>query len=412
MGPTSRMRITVIAQYFPPDIGGGSRRASNAVEGLRRRGHQIEVITGVPHYPDGIIPRKYSRRAFTIERYKGMRIIRVWLPSIPHKGLLRRVGIYCLFAISALLALPFARKPDVIWAANSNVFSSFPALILSFLKRAPIVRNVDDLWPEAAMEEEYFTEGLFARLGKFLAKAAYTLCKALTPISQTYKTEIKQRYKIPAAKIHVIEVGVDSNRFQPQEKRIPDDGKPLPITVMYSGILGTGYNFDLILKAAKVLASNSDIQFIIRGMGEREQIIRTRITIEGLSNVILSSDFLPLEQLVRILNSADILILPMMPLKAHEAGIPTKLFEYMACGKPIICCSKGEAARLVARARCGIIASPDNTEDVVKAILKLSLDKELREHLGRNGRSYITKHLSIEQIGRKMEAVFKAVAGF
>ena len=103
----------------------------------------------------------------------------------------------------------------------------------------------------------------------------------------------------------------------------------------------------------------------------------------GLVNLSLATKFVSLEELVRQLNSADLLFLPMMPFASHEAGIPAKLFEYMACGKPIICSSNGEPANLVRRTGCGIVVSTKNVNEAVQAILKLKANKSLQSLMGR-----------------------------
>jgi glycosyltransferase involved in cell wall biosynthesis len=402
------LHILVIAQYFPPDGGGGSRRVSNALLGLQRRGHKIEVITAFPHYPHGIVPKKYQRKAFAVETWNNIRIFRVWIPSIPHEGTARRSILYVSFAFSALMVLPFVKQPDIIWAANSNIFSSFPALICSLFKKTPVVRNVDDLWPETAIEEGYLSSGIMTRIGQFIAKAAYKLCRALTPISSGYRREIIRQYSVPAEKIHVVEAGVDTDVFHPAESAglIENKRNGGDLTVMYSGILGTGYNLDLLLNIAKLISSNNNIKISIRGFGEREQEILNKIKKRGLDNVKLSNGFLPQMKLVELLNSADILILPMMPSEAHEAGIPTKLLEYMACGKPIVCCSDGEAADFVKQANCGVVVSPRDPKYAAKAILTLRDDESLRAELGWNGYTYVMKHLSLIQIAKKLERVF------
>lgn len=401
------MRILVISQYFPPDGGGGSKRVTNAISGLSQLGHQIEVITGFPHYPHGIIPKYYRRKMLVHETWKGISVIRVWMPSLAHIGLFRRLIMYVSFAISALFALPFTNSFDIIWAANANIFSSLPAVVFSFFKRTPIVRNVDDLWPETAIEEGYLREGLLARLGRLTAKLAYKACKAITPISYGYKRELITKYGIPSGKIHVVEVGVDTNRFCPLKKDIVNFSNNQQLTVMYSGILGTGYHFDYLLDVAKLMKNEKGIQFVIRGFGERKKEIQRKQS--HLGNVHICEEFLEFHELIQVLNSADILFLPMKPLPAHEAGLPTKLLEYMALGKPIICSSEGDAADLVQKAGCGFVVSPHSPPDAVKAILALKKDRHLRKLLGRKGRLYVERYLSVEKISRKLERVFSMI---
>jgi len=385
---------------------------SNAVNGLLRRKHQIEVVTAFPHYPHGVIPRKYRGRAFVRQTWRGMRVFRVWMPAIPHVGFVRRLLVYLTFAASSLIGLPFVGKADVIWAANPNVFSSLPAMIYGLAKRLPVVRNVDDLWPEAAIEEGVARGHLSTLLGGLLASFSYRMCKAITPISHAYCRDIVAKYGIPAEKIHIVEVGVNTNVFRPTEPAASNmsHSRGRSFSVMYSGILGTGYDFETILKAAELLSADDSVQFVIRGAGELAEDIGRKIAKRRLQNVTLSTAYLQQDDLVDLLNSADTLILPMMAMKAHEAGIPTKLLEYMACGKPVICCSDGEPADLVKLARCGIVVPPGNPREVVKGVLTLKKRRQLRCELGRNGRTFVLKHLSIEQIGEKLERAFQSAA--
>ena len=403
------MRVLVISQYFPPDGGGGSKRVINAIAGLQKFGHDVEVITAVPHYPRGNIPKKYRAKTLVREIWKNIQILRVRVPALPHIGFLRRLIMYVSFAFSALLAIPFTGSTDIIWAANSNVFSSLPAVIFGFFKKAPVIRNVDDLWPETAIEEGYLNEGWKARVGRFLAKMAYKKCNAITPISNGYKRELIERYRISSDKIHVVEVGVDMNRFYPLASEYRKFSKTQPLTVMYSGILGTGYNFEYLIKVAELLKNDDTIQFVIRGFGEREKEIQRKRRKHNLPNVQISTSFIGFDKLIQVLNSADIFFLPMMPLPAHEAGLPTKLLEYMACGKPIVCSSEGDAAELVRKAGCGIAVPHGDPHDAVKAILTLKSDESLRHMMGKKGRQYVEKHLSIEEVSRKLERLFLAV---
>lgn len=403
------MRILVISQYFPPDGGGGSKRVSNALQILQKQGHQIEVITAFPHYPHGNVPRSYRKRAFISTTWNDLRVFRVWVPAIPHQGFIRRIIQYVSFAISALIVALHVKHMDIIWAANSNIFSSFPAIIYGILKKAPVVRNVDDLWPETAIEEGYLKEGRLTKIGRFLAKCAYRFCDAITPISNGYKKEIVRKYRVGPEKIHVVEVGVDTDTFRPINLSTVHSNQNSRFEIMYSGILGTGYDFDYMLSAAKILKNENSIVFTIRGFGELKEEIQRKIDSAALQNVFLSTDFMTLKELVIKLNAADILFLPMKPMKAHEAGLPTKLIEYMAIGKPIICSSKGEVANLVMNANCGIAVSPSNPREAVRAILKLKEDDLLREELGKKGRLFVESNLSLNQIGQKLEEVFNFV---
>ena len=255
--------------------------------------------------------------------------------------------------------------------------------------------------------------GFSIKIGRLLAKLSYKMCSALTPISQTIRNEIIRQYQIRPDKIQVVEVGVDTELFRPipSENVSANSDSAKPFLIIYSGNLGAGYNFDYLLKVADILSNYETIKFVIRGFGEKEKELRRIVNEMGLQNVLISSEFLPLFSLVKLLNSADILFLPMMPMKAHSAGIPTKLFEYMAIGKTVLSCSEGDVAKLIELSRCGISVSPRQPGEAAKIILKLQRNPKLLEKMGEQGRTYVSKHLSIRNIGIKLEKIFYSTLG-
>ncbi len=396
------MRILVIGQYYPPDIGGSHRRTYNAVKGLEQIGHELEIITAFPHYPLGKIPAEYNRKILSIEHEGRHRLIRVWIPPIAHHGFARRLFMYILFSFTALLALPITKRPDVIWAASPSIFSSLPAMIFSIFKRAPVVRNVDDLWPETAVQLGFLTRRK-QWIGEFIAKLAYTLGSTFTPISSAYIPTLVTKYGVKLERIFVAEVGVDTSAFRMKLKK---GSSKKNFEIVYSGLLGVAYDFNAILEAAKNLQEDGHYHFLIRGVGEMESSIRSKLNDFNLSNVTISVEFLKQDSLVELLSYADALILPMKDQKSSDAGLPTKLLEYMACGRPIICISAGESARIVEDANCGVVVPPGDSSRLATAIRELR-DNSNREELGKNGRKYAEEHFSLEKIATKLEAAFR-----
>jgi colanic acid biosynthesis glycosyl transferase WcaI len=142
------MRTLIIAQYFPPDMGGGATRAYNVARGLSRAGCDVTVVTAFPHYPSGKIPKKYRFKLLAIENENNIKIVRTFVPPIASKGFANRMLLFLAFAFSSLFALFSVGKIDVVWAANPNIISVFPSLIYKLANQCPLVQNVDDLWPE------------------------------------------------------------------------------------------------------------------------------------------------------------------------------------------------------------------------------------------------------------------------
>ena len=398
----NRLKVLVLAQYFPPDMGGGSTRASNVVKGLLHKGCEVKVVAAFPHYPHGNVPKKYKGKPIIPERFCGAKVLRVWIPSLPHSSIVNRIILHACFVVSALFALPFVGRVDVIWAANPNLFSIFPAIIYGFVKRRPIVRNVDDLWPEVFYELGIVRSKLMRRILDFLAWISYAVPAAITPISSGYKRRIVEKYGIYAGKIHVIEVGVERVKPISSSGRYKKDR----FLVMYSGVLGLGYDFDIILDAATILKKKEDIVLIIRGVGELAPKLKRRIKELNLNNVVLDTKFLPKDELSSLLASADVFLLPVASASYVDEGLPTKVFEYQIYRKPIICVSGGEPARYVEKTKSGIVVKPNDAYGLADAIIRLYKDRQLASELGWRGWRYVSENLTVEKIGERMYEVF------
>lgn len=399
------MNVLIIAQYFPPDIGGSSTRAFNVAKGLKKQGYTIKVVTAFPHYPHGKISPHYKGRALIFELRDDIEITRVWIPSLPHNSLINRIILHICFIFTSLLALPFEGSVDVIFAANPNLFSFFPALIYGFVKRKPIIRNVDDLWPEVFYDMNLVKSNILKKLLDFMAWLSYTLPLAITPISSSYKQRIIKKYKVKNEKIKVIEVGVDTLFFS----KTIFSKKKKNFIVMYSGILGPAYDFKNVLTAAKLLSNYKEIKFYIRGIGEYEHYIRKIIDEFSLKNVYLDTNIVPKLKLIEILNLADVFLLPMKEIEAAEEGLPTKIFEYQALGKAIICCSRGEPAKYLNFTQSGLVVQPGDPKALASTILGVFKDNKLRKTLGMNGKNYVSKNFTVEKIGERFNYLFSSI---
>ena len=145
---------------------------------------------------------------------------------------------------------------------------------------------------------------------------------------------------------------------------------------------------------------------MIRGTGDRVAQVKAKIKDLGLKNVFLDTKQVKKSELCKVLNFADVFLLPHRSLEAAERGLPTKLFEYQACGKPIICSSRGEPAQYVQSTRSGIVVPPEDPEALSEVVLELYRDKEKRQRLGSNGWKYVSENLTYERIGERMYQVF------
>jgi colanic acid biosynthesis glycosyl transferase WcaI len=394
------MDILMICQYFPPDWNGASARAYNAARGLVFQGCNVTVITAFPHYPDGNIPSKYKKRITYLEEIDGIKLVRTWVPSLAHLPIAKRILLHISFMISSLFGFLYIRKLDMIFAMNPSLFSFFPALVYKILFRKNIIRNVDDLWPEAFYDLGIVKSKLFKMILDLAASISYRIPIAIIPVSHGYIQTLVTKYSISQEKIVVIEHGVDTTKFH-RLKTNSSNPKCNQKTIMYSGNLNLGYDFETVFRAAKLLELQP-VHFIIRGIGVLSDKVSQMVKEYDVKNVDVRTDLLSQEQLVSILNSADIFILPMnLDARVMDQGLPTKLLEYQALGKPIVCISDGEAGKYIQKTQSGLVTVTRQPEELAHLIMNLVNDENLAKTLGNNGFNNINNNLTLEMVGKR-----------
>ena len=401
------MNVLIFAQYFPPDLGGSATRAYNVAKGLVLNGCNVTVVSAFPHYPHGDIPKEYRWKPFKVEWMGKIKVIRTLILPLESRGFVKRMLLFLTFIISSLFALPLVGEVDAIWVANPDVVAIIPGLVYGKIKRKPVVSNVDDLAIEDLYDLGLVKRGsLLSSLIEVVARFCYNNVKALTPISPAYVDVLSKRYGVEKSRIHVVYGGVDLNMFKPKESShrfLDRDG----FTVLYSGAFSVAYDFDQVLMAAKILESkNGDIRFVLQGKGELADYIKRKIVELKLGNVLLIDKLLSREEVSELLNEADVLIQPLGDYGKPHMGISTKLYEYQAVGKPIICCSSGMPGVYISKTKCGIVVKPGDHESLAEAVLYLKDNPKIVEQMGKNGRCYVEKYVAIERIGQIMLEVF------
>jgi len=403
------MKVLILAQYFPPDMGGGATRAYNVAKGLVLNGCDVVVVAAFPHYPTGNIPAKYRWKPLVVEHMDGFKVFRTFIFPLASEGIFKRMLLFASFVVSSLFALPFVGRIDVVWASNPNIIGVFPSLVYAVVKRCPLVQNVDDLWPEVLYDLGMNRRFLFARLGEFLARIAYNVSSAITPISPGYVKVICGKYGVDRGKVHVVRAGVDLNKFKINDN-LPSSGKE-NFRVIYSGAFSMAYDFNQVLLAAKKLERVIGIEFILQGGGELASYLKARVKELKLKNTKIIERIVSRGEVAKLLSEADALILPLRDFGTPYLGISSKLYEYQAAGKPIICCAEGQPAEYVAETRSGVVVKPGDYEALAKAILYLRDNPDVAKGFGFVGRRYVRDNVSVERIGFGMNLVFERVKG-
>jgi len=396
--------VVVIAELFPPDMGGGSTRASNVVKGLVKQGCYVTVVTAVPHYPYGKANVGYSFCPLSVEREQGWRIVRVSVPPLPSKGMFNRLILFAAFSLISILGYPYSSGAQAVWAANPNIISFFSASVYGFLRGCPVVQNVDDLWPEAPAQLGMMSSSLSVRIAGCIAGFVYRTADALTPISPEYASVITCSYSVDPKKIHIIPGGVDTDVFK--QGNAEKDGF---FKVLYIGSFSTAYDFDCVLKAAELMQEQDDVCFVLHGAGEMLNSIRSSIAEMGLTNVEVIEKVVSREEVAETLQSADVLLVPLGDSPSVQMGISSKIYEYQASGKPIICCSNGMPGQYLSKTGSGMVINPGDYEGLAKSILYLKKNPKYAYELGKSGIQYVNNNLTVEIIGSKFKNVLESI---
>jgi glycosyltransferase involved in cell wall biosynthesis len=362
------------------------------------------VVAAFPHYPHGKIPAEYRWKPLKVEWMGKIKVMRTFMPPIRSEGFFKRLLLIGAFAVSSLFALPFVGKVDAVWAS-----SWVPGLVYGRVKRVPVALNEDDLTLEDLVDLKLIDEdSLVLRIAEWVYRLFLSKGDVVTPISPGYVETLAKKYWVRENRIHVVRGGVDLSVFKPcVSKKL---GKKF--VVLYSGAFSVAYDFEQIFKAAKIVEEvDGDVEFVVQGKGELLGSMLSKIEELNVKSVRIVDRLLSREDVAELLCQADVLVLPIVEYNKPYRGMSSKLYEYQAVGKPIICCSRGLPSVYVKETNSGLAVYPGDYEALAKAVISLKENSKLARMMGENGRKYVESEASIEAVGLKMKEIFETLTG-
>ncbi len=408
------MDILVIEQRYTSPRDAGIARFSILAKYWAAAGHKVNIISGMIDYITGRKRKEYQGKYVVPEKEgEDITVYRVFDTALGYRTFFGRLVSYFSFLISAFwsgLSLP---RSDVIIVSSPPIFIGLVALALSRLKRIPLVFDVRDLWPDAAVELGYVRNRVILGLSYFIEKFMYRKADAIVIISPGMKQYLNQSKGVPVAKIHVVPNPVELDLISVSEEARcgPANNWRDKFVVMYSGAHSAVYDFDTLLDAAGELAAYQDILFVLAGDGRQKPHVAARVRAEKMENVLLLPP-VPKAEVGSLLDGADICLALHKPIQVLQYGFPAKPFDYMALKKPVILAMEGEVVDLVSReADCGVVVEPGDKKALAEAVLSLYRDPEQRRILGENGYRYIQKHRRADQLaGRYLDLLTRTAA--
>lgn len=378
---------------------------------LVKRGHEVTVITCFPNYPVGRIYAGYRLRLWQSETIDGVHVIR-----IPHlvdrsQSVLRRTLSYLSFTLVAMLAgITAIHKPDVIWTYQIGL----PGVVLGLLKKAPLVHEVQDLWPEWGQSIPGGMKGWMYRLLSAQERLIYRRAAAVVTISDGFCQALITK-GASEKQITVLANWANEQNFQPVD---PDpalaerEGLGQRFCVMYVGNIGTAQALDAVVEAAALLKDIPDIEFILIGDGVERQDLERQVSDRGLTNIrFLGSR--PQDQASTYLAWADVALIHLKQDPVYEITIPSKTYAYLAVGKPILAAASGDTARLIEESGAGLVCSPGDPQALAQtAQWFFVLSKSEREAMGAAGREAFLAHYTRQVLVDRYEELFREVSKY
>jgi glycosyltransferase involved in cell wall biosynthesis len=387
------MRILFLSHYFPPEVNAPASRTYEHCRQWVRDGHEVTVVTCVPNHPAGKIFAGYRNRVHQTETKDGITIVRLWTYITPNEGFFRRSLNYVIFMIMTIGAAPFLAKCDVVLTTSPQFFNGLAGYFVGRLKRVLWVLEIRDLWPESILAVGAIRNRFVIRALEYLERFAYRKANKIVVVTDAFKRHICER-GIPADKIEVIKNGVDLTLFtmRPKDERVATEfGLQGKFVVSYVGTHGMAHGLETILDAAAKLRAHDDIRFLMVGDGASRKSLVERRDRMGLGNVVMlgQQDRAKMPGIWAV-SDACLVMLRRLPL--FQTVIPSKIFEIMAMGRPIILAVEGESREIVTQAEAGLCVPPEDPQALVDAVLTLARNPALAEALGRNGQAYVTRN--------------------
>ena len=377
-------------------------------------GHEVTVVTGFPNHPTGIIRPEYRGMWMKRERIEGIDLLRTWVYCAPNKGFLRRVLNFLSFFFSSfILGGLFTKRPDVVIGTSPQFFCALAAWLLSRWKRAPFVFEVRDIWPQSAIELGALRNHHLIRVLESIEQYLYRAATLIVVVAESTRPYLHER-GIDDAKIVVIPNGIDFRFLQSAVKRPAEirdaHGWRDSFLVSYIGTHGMSHALDTVLATARQLEDHPDIHFLLVGEGaEKDRLLQLADDL-GLRNITFLKEQ-PRESLPAFYRASDIGLVTLRRLPIFTKVLPSKLFELMGAGCPIICSVEGEAAQLVERSGAGVCIEPENPDVLREAILQLRARPAERQRMSRSGETFARTNYSRNVLAKRyLEALCEHIS--
>ena len=409
-------KILIISEPFYPQVAAIGQLLTDLSEDLIKSGYQVKVITGNPNNifdKNKTIPRK--------ENYKGIEIIRLRNTTFSKYRMTGRVLNYLAFHFLVYLRVLFCEEPDLVFVLSTPPFISFSGLMLKIFKKSKVIYNVQDLFPDLAVELGKLRNKQFIEFLKTFSALIVRKADKVIAVGEYMEKRIREKLlKETSAINHIITIHnwADGDKIKLLKSKEAENnylkkkwGLEGKFVVLYSGNMGYLHEFDTIVTAAESLAKEGmkEIIFVFIGEGIKKNYIEEKVREKGLDN-ILFFPYQPREMLTYSLGLADVSLVTLE--KGFEGMVvPSKIYGILSSGRPVIAVvgEESEIVEIIREGKCGKIVKIGDYQVLVDNIMDYYKDRKKCRTDGLNGRRYFEEKFDRKIATKKYIKVIEEV---
>ncbi|CAG9177268.1 hypothetical protein LMG23992_03457 [Cupriavidus laharis] len=366
---------------------------------LKAMGYEVEVLTGFPNYPGGVIYPGYRLKAFQKETIEGISVTRVPLYPSHSRSAIGRVFNYLSFAAAAAIYGMLQRKRfDVAYVYHPPLTVGMAAAAIGLVHRVPFVYDIQDLWPDTLESTGMMPNRRALAIVASACRLVYRRATVIIAQSPGFEKRLLER-GVPRHKLHMIYNWCDETALAAtnQAGQVPP-GMRGRFNIVFAGNMGQAQALDaVVLAAAQAHAADARIQFVFVGGGVQVRQLREMVAAQGLGDAVLFLPRVPINEVGVILRAADALLVHLRDDHLFSITVPSKTQAYLFSGKPILMAVRGDAADLVKQADAGVCAEPEDPESIAKAAIRLaSMEPDALAGMGIRGKVFYDENLSIK----------------
>jgi len=399
-------KILILSLVFPPDSVSTAQIMGDLAIDLQKMGHEVEVITTTPHYNRDLESEarqplhKFWGSVLQKSCYHGIPVFHVLMPQKGSNVTARILAWLSFHLLSTIAGILVLRNPNVIITPSPPLTIGLNAWLLGFIRRIPYIYNVQEIYPDYAIELGVIRNRWLIQILLWLEAFIYDKARHVTVIAP-HMAERLHNKGVPVQKIKVIPNFVDIEDLYPFPKD-NDFSRTYKLhdkfVVSYAGNMGPGQDLENFIAAADLLQHHQNICFLMMGDGMLREALKQKIAKLKLSN-FLFLPYQPYSLILQIYAASDLCLAP-QKLGIANAAVPSKVYRIMACARPVLASTVAgsDLANLISEAGSGLVVEAGNPQKLADAILMASLSAEKLEVMGKAGREHVSRYYSRQAI--------------